>query len=132
MFSVNVVRRKRLNADKLKGSVQPFLEEAGALVAGRAKRRAPVDQGRLRGSITYQTRRGGSNATGEATANDEIDRPPERDVVNIGSNVDYAPHQEYGTRKMPAQSYLRPALDESRRNVTSIWRKYVREAMSGK
>ncbi len=32
-------------------------------------------------------------------------------VVQIGTNLVYAPPQEYGTSKMAAQPYMRPAID---------------------
>ena len=48
-----------------------------------AKQRAPVDTGRLRSSITWQL---GHDAHGL--------------VARVGSNVHYAPHQEFGTRRM--------------------------------
>ena len=73
-----------------------FLEEAGIIVQGDAKRRCPVDSGNLKGSIN---------------------REKFLDRAEIGTNVEYAEHVEYGTRHMKAQSYLRPAIDENRRGL---------------
>tara|TARA_R110002167_G_scaffold12153_2_gene52070 strand:+ start:810 stop:1001 length:192 start_codon:yes stop_codon:yes gene_type:complete len=58
-----------------------------------AKRLAPVDRGILRSSIQYEIRK----ERGELTA-------------RIGTNVKYAVYQEFGTRYMKAQPFLRPAL----------------------
>ena len=127
MFSVNVIRRKRMNAEKLNGAVEPFLNESGALVTGRAKRLVNIVTGRLRGSITYQTMRDGSGVEDAATSGDKISRPSAVNVVKSGTNVEYGPDVEYKR----GYSYLREALDNSRRNVKQIWRKYVREALSG-
>lgn len=62
-----------------------------------AKRLAPVDTGRLRSSITREL---GEDAQGL--------------VARIGTNVEYAIHQEFGTSKMAAQPFLVPALDAAR------------------
>lgn len=56
---------------------------------------APVDTGRLRQSITVQ----------------EI----AEDHYRVGTNVDYAPHVEFGTRNTAPQPFLRPALEKARR-----------------
>lgn len=53
----------------------------------------PVDTGRLRSSI-------------QATKGHDGSGP----FVDIGTNVNYAGFQEFGTRYMAAQPYLRPAL----------------------
>jgi len=67
-------------------------------VESAAKRNAPVDTGRLRSSITHELGQAGRDL-----------------VARIGTNVDYAPHVEFGTYRMSAQPYLRPALDAARR-----------------
>lgn len=66
---------------------------AGVKVEGAAKRICPVDTGRLRSSISHELAR---DAKGLACF--------------VGTNVDYAIFVELGTRFMPAQPYLRPAL----------------------
>ena len=57
---------------------------------------APVDTGNLRDSITYKV---------------------DGDEGKVGTNVEYAIHQEYGTKKMSAQPFLRPALDKNREKL---------------
>ncbi len=69
-----------------------FLDAAGIVVEGAAKLLCPVDTGNLRNSITYRV-------TGNR--------------CKVGTNVHYGPHQEFGTCKMKAQPYLRPALQNN-------------------
>lgn len=74
-------------------AVRPaILKAAGVVVDGQAVLLCPVDTGNLRNSITHKV---------------------EGDAVTIGTPVHYASHVEYGTSKMAAQPFLRPAVDES-------------------
>ena len=68
----------------------------GARVKTAAQANAPVDTGALRASIYYDT---GESDYGNA-------------MVVIGTTIRYGGFVEYGTYKMAAQPYLRPALDE--------------------
>lgn len=77
---------------------------AADLIAQRATKRAPVDTGRLKRSIT----RGNPFAVQGGQA------------ISVGSNIKYAPYQELGTRKMRAQPYLRPAIRESERDAAIL------------
>ena len=81
-------------------------------IEGTAKRKAPVDTGRLRGSITTDLDLGGINPSAE-----------------IGTNVEYAEYVEYGTYKMAAKPFLNPAYDRHIRdfedNVSRIVRRIL-------
>lgn len=75
---------------------------AGALVIeGSAKEKAPVRTGNLRRSI--------HSAIEEST--------PTSATATIGTDVFYAPFQEWGTIFMGAHPFLRPALDEKQREA---------------
>lgn len=80
---------------------------ASAFVQGEAKRRAPKDTGRLYKSITKEVRREGKESVGI-----------------IGTNVEYAIFQEYGTSKMSAQPYLRPSILENKKQIISFLNDY--------
>ena len=72
--------------------------EAGArIVETHAKLVAPVDTGFLRNSIQVD----------EVTPNEAI----------IAPHTDYAEHLEFGTSRMAARPYMRPALDEHEREI---------------
>jgi HK97 gp10 family phage protein len=75
--------------------VQREVKRAALNVEAGAKRRAPVDTGRLRNSITHRVEPDGLSAV-------------------VGTNVEYAPHVEFGTRFQRAQPYLVPALEAER------------------
>lgn len=83
------------------------LETVGLLAEGYAKRKCPVDTGRLRNSITH---------TVDSTALEAF----------IGTNVEYAPHVELGTRHMDAQPFLRPAAQDH----GSQYRRVIQDALS--
>ena len=81
------------------------LEIIGLTAEKYAKEATPVRTGRLRNSITH-----------EVDAKD----------VYIGSNVEYAPHVEYGTIHQKAQPFLRPAATEH----TSTYKRIIQDAFS--
>lgn len=84
------------------GPVNKAVAKAARNIERSAKRYCPVDTGRLRSSITSV-----------------IGQQDGEFVGVVGSNVKYAPHVEFGTYKMGAQSFLRRALDdELRKGIT--------------
>lgn len=80
------------------GPVAKEVTRATIKVESAAKRRCPVDTGRLRSSITHQVGQDGKGVVGV-----------------VGTDVDYAPYVEMGTSRMGAQPFLRPALSEASR-----------------
>lgn len=83
------------------------LEEVGLVAEGYAKRACPVDTGRLRNSITH--------IVDEGT----------RHVI-IGTNVEYAPYVELGTRHQKPQPFLKPAANEHYSTYKGIFLKHLR------
>ena len=73
----------------MKKELEEAVEAIAYMIEGEAKRICPVRTGRLRASIH----------TGKI----------EEGVYYVGTNVYYAPYVEFGTRKMAARPYLRPA-----------------------
>jgi HK97 gp10 family phage protein len=88
----------------IKGSIQGAertVIEACIRVQSQAKALAPVKSGQLRSSVGYKT----TNAS-----DGELSVSPNKYEGYVGSNVDYAVYQEFGTRKMAPQPFLRPAI----------------------
>lgn len=79
------------------GAVAKDLAKRAIRVERMAKRLAPVDTGRLRASIAWQ-----------------IERHHGRLSAVVGTNVEYAIYQEFGTSRMAAHPFLRPALAAAR------------------
>lgn len=79
--------------------------QGGVIVVTDAKRRVPVDTGNLQRSIhlEYATDAGDKQA-----------------AVEVGTDVDYGKYVEFGTSRMAAQPYLRPALDENRDEIAAV------------
>jgi HK97 gp10 family phage protein len=84
------------NRNRVMGEIDRLVarkcEAAAIHVEGAAKRKTPVDTGRLRSSVTHD-----SDETGFV----------------VGTNVHYAPYVELGTRYQRPQPYLKPGLMES-------------------
>jgi HK97 gp10 family phage protein len=89
--------------------------DCGIACMSMAKLFCPVDSGRLRSSISVLSKSEKYNTdTGVSTTvdTDEVQIPPADEyTVFVGTNVDYATFQEFGTIKMGAQPFLRPAMD---------------------
>ena len=84
------------------------LEIMGGVAETHAKEYSPVDTGRLKGSITH--------------------RQKSEDTEIIGTNVEYAPYQEFGTYKMAAHPFMRPAIE----NHVAEYVKIAKQVFSGK
>lgn len=114
MFSAHLVRKAKRNYPAIVSRVEvPWLQLAATVVRASAKREVPVDTGNLRGSITEDVGRH------EAT---------------VGTNVEYAQHVEYGTRRQHerrprGQPYLRPAIDKNRRRLLRQLATMIRNAI---
>lgn len=85
---------------------QRGLEICGEKAESYAKALCPVDTGRLRNSITHFQ-------SGE----DEY----------IGTEVEYAPYVELGTRKMSARPFLKPAAENHAAEYKTIMESELRK-----
>lgn len=90
----------------MEAALATALEEIGLTAEGYAKRACPVDTGWLRNSITHIVDEGGKCAV-------------------IGTNVEYAPYVELGTRHQKPQPYLKPAAEDHESTYRSIFRKHL-------
>lgn len=94
-------------------AVRASVEASCHLIEGKAKDFAPVDTGALRDSITTQ-----------------IDELPKTIRGVVAPHVHYAIYQEFGTYKMKAQPFMRPAVDESRDAINEIFRNNIGVALN--
>lgn len=92
------------------------LMRGGMIIEADAKRRCPVDTGRLRASLTTDVEREGKTTF----------------VLKVGTNVEYASFVEYGTSRMAAQPFLRPAVDAKAKDVVDEIRESIREQINGR
>ncbi len=88
---------------KVESEVNSNIRTATLLVERDAKLLCPVDTGTLRRSITHKF-------------------VSKREAI-VGTNVEYAPHVELGTSKMPARSFLRAALAKNMKRIKALLKK---------
>lgn len=79
--------------------MEKLVQKTALRIEAEAKKLCPVDTGRLRASIATQR-------LGPAT-------------YGVGTGVEYAPYVEFGTRKMSAQPFLRPAANKVKETMGS-------------
>lgn len=102
---VFITHRPEVNA-AVDAATQRALEIIGGMAESYAKAAAPVDTGNLRNSISHT----------------QISD----DTEAIGTNVEYAPYQEFGTYKMAAHPFLRPAAENHASEYKAIWENELR------
>lgn len=89
---------------------------AGAFVfEAAAKMKTPIDTGNLVNSINT-----------ELISSDETSA-----FAEVGTGVEYAEHVEFGTSKMPAQPYMRPAYDETEATIQETIRRFAKQNIEG-
>ena len=94
-----------------------------------------VDTGRLRNSITYAT--GDYSGIGTYTDNKKkkysdakARNTPKDDEVAIGTNVEYAPYLELGTKKIAAHHYLKRAATEHKDEYKNLTAQAIQSAIN--
>lgn len=101
--------RKGVQLDSL---LKLAMEEASIIVESKASVLAPVDTGLLRKSINHRI----------------IERKG-YPVGQVGTAVEYAPFQEFGTSKMAAQPFLLPGLNSSKASVREVIARRLKQAL---
>lgn len=104
--SVKVTSHVKEVIEAKNNAIARALEAIGIQAEGDVAELAPVDTGRLRDSITH-----------------EVDESEE--AVYIGTNVEYAAYQEYGTSRMKAHPYLKPGIMNNLETYKEIAEKYL-------
>ena len=109
--------------------------EAGIIdMHGQAVLLQSPDTGNLRGSLSWTVagKHGGLNSAGDnASADQGVNVTQESDEAYLGTNVDYSIYVEFGTSKMAAQPYLRPAYDARKEHTKQIMEDHFRKAIKG-
>ena len=96
-------------AAALNSAIAKALTKIGQQAEGNAKLICPTDTGRLKNSITNQ-----------------IDM--QENAVYIGTNVEYAPYVELGTRRQDPHPYLRPEASEHGEEYRAILKSCLESA----
>lgn len=104
--SVKVTSHVKEVIEAKNDAIARALEAIGIQAEGDVAILAPVDTGRLRDSITH-----------------EVDESEE--AVYIGTNVEYAAYQEYGTSRMKAHPFLKPGIMNNLETYKEIAEKYL-------
>ena len=128
MEIINTMRGKDYAA-ALEGATERALVAIGIFLEGEAVVRVPIDTGRLKGSITYATKKEADLPGPKAKFDDKVSRPSKKQTLHVGTNVEYAQHVEYGTVRSGAQPYLRPALNDNRRRIVEIFKEEVHKGL---
>lgn len=117
---INILNLDKLlkKLGKLEGiDMTPPVRTATRMVQSRAKELAPFDSGLLIGSIYAKTlKRAGKAGSPFAYG-------------IVGTSVEYAIYQEFGTRYMPAHPFLMPAVAQLKTVIFQLMSIYVKEQL---
>lgn len=105
-IEINFTNNSDLVEEEFEAACERALTRIGLQGESFAKRKCPVDTGNLRNSITNKIEMGEKSAY-------------------IGTNVEYAPYVELGTRKMAAQPFLTPAATEH----SGVYKRIIEDEM---
>jgi HK97 gp10 family phage protein len=108
--------------------------EIGLVIEGQAKELCPVRYGYLKASINTQSKDEGTELEspakygikqiktigGDVSTFKKITKPTDDLETDVGTAVEYGPHIEWGTIKMDAQPFLRPAFQLAQGKVIPI------------
>lgn len=97
---------------RIRGASRQGLEAAAVVVEREAKgnirAKDIIDTGNLLGSVSHEL----------------LD-----DRARVGTNVEYGIYHEYGTYKMAARPWLRPAVDENQGAIRKAFAEQVRRVL---
>jgi len=127
--------------DGAQSALRAVIVQTMVKVRGQAVALAPTDTGQLRNSLMWRKGwgsdvfgfqdEGGFNEAGGEQAQAKLSIVPQGDEGVVGSGLEYSTYQEFGTRYMPAQPYLRPSVDATRgASASEIANKWGRDAMA--
>lgn len=110
----------RRELGRLPGAIRNVSRKAMQLAVGLIHRHAativPVRTGRLKNSLFWDA---------------DYERQGNTIVGAVGTNVEYAPYVEFGTRRMSARPYLRPAVENNANAINSIFASEIGNALHG-
>lgn len=119
--------------EALKRAIARAADDVGERATQYAADRTPVDTGRARNSITYATeqRQGISFEYPDGqggTVTEQIGRGVQEGEVYIGSNVEYFPYIEAGSRTIQAFHPLQHAANDHAEEYKEIVREHMENA----
>lgn len=108
-----------------KPNIEGGLAAALIVIEGAAVELAPKDSGRLAGSITFKTRSQQSATQSPATKQDTITGSVGTLEGFVGTNVEYALFQEFGTSKMAPQPFITLAAEQEKQRAYKAYQAVI-------
>lgn len=125
------------NVSEVLKQLDAKMKMAGEIIGGMAESYAKqyltdsgaVDTGRLRNSVAHGMTGGQMSITDYADNSGNVvgsydsaipADPNNKYVVVVGTNVEYAPYIELGTKKTMARPYLRPAIENHKDEYMAV------------
>lgn len=118
------VSHKEEVKEEMKRKLQMALNAVGMDAVSTSSSVCPVDTGRLKNSITWATKTHCNMMVGETA----VGNVGEDNKCYIGTNVEYAPYQEFGTATgIPAKHFLQYGASAHASQYKQIIQMYLSE-----
>lgn len=102
--------------ERVRNVSRKAMQLALGLIHRSAALLVPVRTGRLKNSLFWD---------------DDYERRGNTIVGAVGTNVEYAPHVEFGTRRMSSRPYLIPAVEQNINTINSIFSSEIGGSLHG-
>lgn len=99
----------------------PVIREAARMVQRSARDIVPVGTPESTGVKGY--------VGGTLKASIQVNHLPKQQSSVVYTTTEYAPYVEFGTRKMRAQPFMRPAIEVNRDPINENMKNYLRDQM---
>lgn len=123
-------RLKAIASPKAQKMLGAALLEAGDLIGTYAQKSITTGAVSGRGHVPSEPGEPPQNDSGVLANNIEVTQP-EPLVVQISSNAPYSAALEFGTSKMEARKFMRPARDRNRKEVRKRFAQQVDKIVKG-
>jgi HK97 gp10 family phage protein len=127
------LRLRSIGPKLAKKTMRGALRAVGKFWVEDVKGRVPVDTGDLQSSIagTVRIRRAGKGAIGTVTVGPRFDKKSTNRPGDMSQSPGvYGQFVEFGTDKMAAQPFLRPAFDATADRVIELFAEKMREGLA--
>lgn len=106
-------------------AVKVALVDIGLMMEGYAQESTPIKTGRLRNSILYATKTSHGKGSEKYPDDSRLKAKPEKNSVYVGTNVEYGPAIEFGSKGRTARHMLKNSVQNHLQEYSNILKEWL-------